>query len=106
MRFKKLRLYVGIAIVLFILIAGNIIAFGLLHKNQTQPALAVIDNKKTLNVPVVNSYSTTTTSNNANSNTNTVNSNTGGGSSVSSDQQAVATPPPVVYHPSLRTRAS
>jgi len=28
MRFKKLRLSVGIALVLFILIAGNIIAFG------------------------------------------------------------------------------
>lgn len=32
MRFKKLRISVGIAIVLFLLIVGNIIAFGLIKR--------------------------------------------------------------------------
>lgn len=32
MRFKKLRLSVGIALVLFVLVAGNVIVFGLIQK--------------------------------------------------------------------------
>ena len=36
MRFKKLKIFVGISMILFILIVGNILAFGLLKKYDNE----------------------------------------------------------------------
>jgi hypothetical protein len=46
MRFKKLRFVVGIAILLFILVIGNIIALGYFHNSQQNQTVAAIDTKQ------------------------------------------------------------
>jgi hypothetical protein len=51
MRFKKLKIFVGITILLFILIVGDIIAFGLIQKSGNFASddiniIAPVDNKK------------------------------------------------------------
>jgi hypothetical protein len=50
MRFKKLRIFVIISLILFVLIVGDIIAFGLIQKNDNSGfnnlnTLGPIDNK-------------------------------------------------------------
>jgi hypothetical protein len=54
MRFKKLKIVVGIAIILFILMVANTIAFGILYEKP----LAQIDNKtgtlKLIEIPAEN----------------------------------------------------
>ena len=94
MRFEKLRISVGIALVLFILIVGNIIVFGLLNNpnssqiSKTQPDLstpAFTDNKNA----VVNTNTVSTTQNNQ---------------QTTPDQTAPVQTPPVYNN--FRTRAS
>ncbi len=94
MRFKKLRLMVGIAILIFILVVGNIIAFGLTHNNsQNQSTIVSIDTRKSTSsstTQVTTSSSSTSTSNN----------------NVATSNNQPAQSAPVVYQPTVRTRAS
>jgi len=46
MRFKRLRVFVGVALLLFVLIAGNIIAFGIIQKNRFNDDNGSDDNNK------------------------------------------------------------
>ncbi len=46
MRFKKLKISTGIAIVIFMLVIGNIIAFGLFKAQGSQYNIAALDTKK------------------------------------------------------------
>ena len=89
MRFKKLRLSVGIALVLFILIVGNIIVFGKLadnsymsQSNNTDQNSILVDSKQ------IASKETQTETN-----------------PIQSVDEVQDSSPPVVHH-SRRTRAS
>ncbi len=88
MRFKKLRIAVGISIVLFIFIAGTIILLGT-KSNQTQ-------NSANNLAPVTNKALTNNPSTNPNTQTNT----------QPQTQQPQNYQPPVVYHPVMMTGAS
>ena len=65
MRFKKLKIFVGISLVLFILVVGNILAFGLLKKYDNES-----DDSKTV-VPIYINKSTLPSSNSQQQITNT-----------------------------------
>ncbi len=98
MRFKKLRIFVGIAILIFVLVIGNIIAFGLTHNTNSNNIAAIDTRKSAVNstLQVIDSSSPNTASSSTSSNT--------------QQQQVQSTPAPVpapiVYHPTMRTRAS
>lgn len=66
MRFRRLKISVGIALVLFIFIVANTIAFGLFPDNDDKPALKLlnqttIDNKPVLTIEKNTTQTTTTT---------------------------------------------
>lgn len=68
MRFKKLRLSVAIALLLFVILVGSIIAFGLFRSQQSD--LVAISN--TTKKPIVTLNSTTQSTSSTISNTQTV----------------------------------
>ena len=97
MRFKKLKIFTAIALVVFILVVANIIVFGLWNNNNQANLATAIDRK--------NSSITQITSNQTSSNQNSQSSQ----NSASSTTQAVTaptTPAPVITHSATRTRAS
>ena len=91
MRFKKLRIAVGISIVLFIFIAGTIILLGAGKTKQTQNSANTL-------APVTNKSLTSSTPAAQNSNTQSPSTQT---NTQTNNYQA-----PVVYHPMMMTGAS
>jgi hypothetical protein len=92
MRFKKLRFVVAIAIVLFILLVGNIVAFGLAKNNNS-------DSKNTQELKLLAPIYPNKSSGDISQNSNSVHDN----------QNVVVTnpsPPKVVVHRTIRTSAS
>lgn len=105
MRFKKLKMFVAVALVIFILIVANIIVFGLMHSNQDALASNLATNvdsrKNSSNIQV-------TSSNQTSVNQNTQSSQTSSANSASQTAPAPQNPPQstVITHSSTRTRAS
>jgi len=121
MRFKKLRISIIIALVLFIFVAGSIIVFGEIAKNQqlpsvtqTQNFVAPTDNRNNITQQIANSQtavtatpqnkSTTVTKTDAVNNTQPVKIQKSAKTLYVSPAQPP--PQPVIYHPVRRTRAS
>lgn len=80
MRFNKLRLFVAIAMLIFVLVVGNIILAGMTHDNQQQN-VAIIDVKKSsagagASVQTGTGANNGTTNTSAGSNTNTASTGT------------------------------
>lgn len=100
MRFKKLRIFVAVALIIFILIIANTIVFGYLqNKQDAQSKLSTpIDSRKSSSAQPSGgnsaSISQTTQSSQASEDT-----------SASQTSTAVQNPA-VIYHTSTRTRAS
>jgi hypothetical protein len=92
MRFKRLRAFVGIFLVLFVLVVGNIIAFGLLQKYN----ISDDDSKMIAPIYTINKPDTPTT-----------NSQQQPSNVASAPTSAPApSPAPTVVHTTVRTRAS
>lgn len=88
MRFKKLKWSVGIALVLFILLVGNIIAFGLAQNKQNDSASGIA-----LLAPVYSNKSITSASS--------------GSATNDTGNQMMNTPSQnIVIHRTMRTSAS
>jgi len=100
----KIKIFVGIALVIFILAVGSILAFGLIQKNpkadtgtviKTPDVTAIVDNKKNTQQSVASAAA------NATNNPTSTNTNT-------QQQPAQITqpsqPPPVVTPPMVRRR--
>lgn len=107
MRFKKLRLFVGIAILIFVLVVGNIIAFGLMHNQaQSQSNIAAIDTRKSSANTAAAEATTSNSATNSNS-AGTANNNnpatTDTSTTANTNQQTQTNN--IVYQP-IRTRAS
>jgi len=113
MRFDKLKIIIGVAIVLFVFVASVIIVSGLIiDKAQKQTSqgidnVAAIINNKTNNNIVSNIADNTTVINTSVATTPAVD-NTSTTSVVDNTPQPVVTPPPapIVNPPTRRTRAS
>ena len=98
MRFKKLRIFVGIALVLFFIIVANTIAFGLINKDQSmQTNLAAYDNKTTNNAVVAQAVPPTTVDTSQTTPTTVDNSQ---------NTPTIVQPQPVIINQRIRTRAS
>lgn len=67
MRFKKLRIFVGIALIVFTLLLANVIAFGLI---QEKLYILPVENTNKKDIPTKNSI--TVVNNNATKNTTTI----------------------------------
>jgi len=91
MRFKTLRIVVGVALIIFILIIGNILLFSNIENGDSKisrKTIALIDNKNVIqqkNIIV------------SNPDTNNI---------IKSEPTIIQNPTPVVIHHSIRTRAS
>lgn len=103
MIFKKLRISVAIALIIFILLVGSIIAFGVSKSPQTD-LNAVPGNKK---ITLLNSSSTSTSSASQDTSGNT-NSSSINSQSASGSGSALTTPvaPSSPVSTRVRTRAS
>lgn len=108
MRFKKLKIFVAVALIIFILIIANIIAFSI-SQNDTQSKLAAnIDSRK--NSSIVQG-ATSQTSVNPNTQSSTTADTSASQITTSQSQLTSSTsnnPPqaPIISHPMTRTRAS
>ena len=98
MRFKKLRIFVAVTLVLFILVIGNIIAFGLIQ-NSTSNITSNNANNIQAGVPVYIDRSSIT--NTANANT----ANTNSQQQMQTQTQS-STPTPTIVHTRIVSSAS
>jgi hypothetical protein len=108
MRFKKLRVAVALATIIFVLLAGSIIALGLLSNAQSvsQTGTLVNENKRILpgdqNLAHANNTNATNTSQNTVSNP----VDTSGNTAQNAQDTPTPVQTPVVIHMVKRTRAS
>lgn len=121
MRLKKLRISIMIALVLFIFVAGSIIVFGEIAKNQslptvtqTQNLVAPTDNRNTVTQQIANSQ-TVVAATPQNKSTTTTKTDTGSNKQPVKIKKPTKTryvsptqppPQPVIPPPVRRTRAS
>jgi hypothetical protein len=108
MRFKKLRLILGICLVIFVLVVGNVIVLGILmknpNKNNIQTADNIVNSKKADAVVEQNNSVVMQGSSSNSVNVDTTNNNTQ--AIVDNNPAPVDNTPVVVYHPTIRTSAS
>lgn len=90
MRFKKLKISVGIALILFILILGNIYAFGFMKADDIHNS-----DIKTISPPVYTDKSPAI-----------IQPQTNAQSQPATVQPAIAQPQPTIVHQTVVTRAS
>ena len=112
MRFRKLRLFVGIAMIFFILAVANILVSGYFMKDKAikesqDQNLAAFDNKKSLSqITIVNESSSSNNSQN-NQNVSADTNNSGDTPRIDTPNRPSApAPTSTVVHKTRKTRAS
>lgn len=101
MRFKKLRVFIAVALIIFILVVANIIVFGLMQ-NKLQLAANVDDKKNIQNITIVKNTINTQQTAEASTNQNIQTSI----NPQATTPATLPTPTPVITHPRMITRAS
>lgn len=100
MRYKKLKIFIAIALIIFILVVANIIGFGFLQDKVSQSNLAIpIDIRK--NSSIIQDNSSNQASVDQNQQSSATDQSQTQTTSVSPDN-----PQTTVPHPNIRTRAS